>query len=112
MTREAGKGSTPRPFSIPHDEYVNRWEMIFGNKQEPKKEVDFIRESHYTVIKNTDIKVLSLFERDVLNNILDKISRHRRDIGKSPLSCVVVESDWPEYEKVWEMIEERVKNET
>jgi len=110
MTREAGKGSTPRPFSIPHDEYANRWEMIFGNKQEPKKEVEFVRENRYTVLKNTDLKILSMFEQDVLYNILDKISRHRRDSGKNPLSCVVVESDWPEYEKVWEMIEERVKS--
>lgn len=112
MTREAGKGSTPRPFSIPHDEYANRWEMIFGQKEEPNKKVDFVRENRYTTIKNSDLMCLTLLEFQVLDTILNKISQHRVDSGKKPLSCVVVESDWPEYEEVWEMIEERVKNET
>ncbi len=110
MTREAGKGSTPRPFSIPHDEYANRWEMIFGNTS--KKEVDFVRENRYTVFKNSDLACLTLFERQVLDNIRTKVSQHRLENGKGQFNCVVVESDWPEYDAVWEMIEERMKNET
>lgn len=27
---EAGKGSRPRPFSVSHEEWVNRWDAIFG----------------------------------------------------------------------------------
>lgn len=27
---EAGKGSRPRPFSISHEEWTNRWDAIFG----------------------------------------------------------------------------------
>jgi len=30
--------------------------------------------------------------------------------GHAFVDCVVVESDWPEYEKVWKMIEKRVAN--
>ena len=32
----AGKGSTPRPFSVSQDEFDKRFDTIFGNK--PKKE--------------------------------------------------------------------------
>jgi hypothetical protein len=27
---EAGKGSKPRPFSVSHDEWSQRWDAIFG----------------------------------------------------------------------------------
>lgn len=27
---EAGKGSRPRPFSVSHEEWSNRWDAIFG----------------------------------------------------------------------------------
>jgi hypothetical protein len=27
---DGGKGSSPRPFSIAHDEYMKRWDAIFG----------------------------------------------------------------------------------
>ncbi|URC22311.1 hypothetical protein CHUUTOTORO_02260 [Serratia phage vB_SmaM-ChuuTotoro] len=35
------------------------------------------------------------------------VTEHRLENGKTPLEAVVVESDWPEYDKVWKMIEER-----
>ena len=38
MTNEAGKGSTPRPFSVSHDEWINRWDAIFGRDLQDKKE--------------------------------------------------------------------------
>jgi len=34
---EAGKGDTPRPFSIPLDEYGRRWETAFGKKKKQKQ---------------------------------------------------------------------------
>lgn len=36
-----GKGSTPRPFSIAHDEYANRWDAIWG-KDKQKIEEDTV----------------------------------------------------------------------
>ena len=35
-----GKGSNPRPFDIPKDQFRDNWEAIFGQKKpppEPKK---------------------------------------------------------------------------
>jgi hypothetical protein len=36
---EAGKGSSPRPFSISEEEYARRWEAIFG-REDVEKIVD------------------------------------------------------------------------
>lgn len=40
MSREAGKGSKPRPFSVSHKEYGARMDAIFGEKK--KKRVRLI----------------------------------------------------------------------
>lgn len=32
----SGKGSAPRPFSVSNEEYANRWDAIFGRKEEPE----------------------------------------------------------------------------
>jgi hypothetical protein len=29
---DGGKGSAPRPFSVPKEEFNNNWEAIFGKK--------------------------------------------------------------------------------
>ena len=34
--REAGKGSSPRPFSVAQAEYEARWDMIFGRDKDDK----------------------------------------------------------------------------
>lgn len=41
--RSAGKGSSPRPFSVAQAEYEARWDMIFGRdsvagRDKPKEE--------------------------------------------------------------------------
>lgn len=36
---EAGKGSSPRPFSISEEEYARRWDAIFG-REDVEKIVD------------------------------------------------------------------------
>lgn len=37
----SGKGSAPRPISVPEDEYAESWERIFGKKQpEPRKDAE------------------------------------------------------------------------
>ena len=37
MNREAGKGSTPRPFSVAQEQYDARWDMIFGRDKGDKE---------------------------------------------------------------------------
>jgi hypothetical protein len=32
-----GKGSKPRPLSIPRKKFEDNWERIFGQKKEPEK---------------------------------------------------------------------------
>ncbi|QDH49049.1 hypothetical protein PHYNN_217 [Pantoea phage Phynn] len=73
------------------------------------------RELRYDVVKRKDLEaciaegVISEEENATLQTILEKLYKHRADLGKEPLECVVVESDWPEYEQVWSMIENRVQ---
>lgn len=31
---DGGKGSAPRPFSVPRKEFENNWDKIFGKKEE------------------------------------------------------------------------------
>lgn len=62
---------------------------------------NFKREERYTVIKH--------------NQLTEKQIQYMKDCifgeGIPTVECVVIESDWPEYNKVWQMIEERVKAE-
>jgi hypothetical protein len=37
MAHEAGKGSTPRPFSVTQEEYNNRWDVIFSRDKVSKE---------------------------------------------------------------------------
>lgn len=72
----------------------------------------FNREYRYFVIKRKDAKeALSRDERGLLNHLLGKVHDYRLGLGKKPLECVVVESDWPEYEPTWKAIEERMEQE-
>jgi len=77
--------------------------------------MNFERESRYIVIKNTDLEHaifkgwITQEELDTLDNILCQVRNSRYYQGKPTLDCAVVESDWPEYEVVWKMIEDRVK---
>lgn len=56
------------------------------------------REERYTVIKHKD---LTADDRSDLDQLIQ--SRHI-----PTRKCLVIESDWPEYEPVWRMIEARV----
>lgn len=68
------------------------------------------RENRYLVIKCKDaIEALTVEQREALSSIAIAVTAHRLNNGKQPLDAVVVESDWPEYEQVWGMIEARVK---
>ena len=69
----------------------------------------FTREARYVVLKSADaMKCLTVSEIIELRRIQAKVEEHRAEIGKPPLDCVVVESDWPEYEPTWRAIEARV----
>ncbi|WP_442801385.1 hypothetical protein [Serratia rubidaea] len=70
------------------------------------------RENRYLVIKFKDaIDALTVEQREALRDISLAVTSHRLNRGKPQLDAVVVESDWPEYEHVWNMIEARVKGE-
>lgn len=72
------------------------------------------REERYLVIKLSDVaKALELTHITqsnvtALEHIMSKLWFSRAQRGKEDLKTVVVEHDWPEYEKVWQMIEDRV----
>ena len=70
---------------------------------------EFTREARYAVLKSADVmQCLTVSELIELRRIQAKVEEHRAEIGKPPLDCVVVESDWPEYEPTWEAIKARV----
>lgn len=63
-----------------------------------------VREDRYIVVKLKDLQKIKedyWYELGYFWTILDALP---------PREYVVVESDWPEYEIVWKMIEERVDN--
>lgn len=69
-----------------------------------------IRENRYLVVKRKDIcSYLTKAEESQLALLTEKVAKGRKLDGKQDLNCVVVESDWPEFEPVWKMIENRVK---
>ncbi|MCV6612876.1 MAG: hypothetical protein OIF55_19135 [Amphritea sp.] len=70
----------------------------------------FNREERYTVFKITDLQEadnISPGDKEHLIHIESCVNAHRHNRDAKPLECVVVESDWPEYETVWRMIESR-----
>jgi len=70
------------------------------------------REDRYLVIKRTDLDAALEHMRpealDAFNEICTLAETLRRRRGKTPMECVVVEHDWPEYEATWAAIEKRV----
>lgn len=71
---------------------------------------DFVREDRYIVIKRDHLRC---YHDDNLNEAREQNLRaflEEREIDT--IDCVVVEADWPEYEPVWAMIEDRVTNPT
>ena len=37
MTRDGGKGDTPRPLGVPMEQFDKNFELIFGKKKTPKE---------------------------------------------------------------------------
>lgn len=71
------------------------------------------REERYLVFKNADVKRYLTKEAQIeLSQIASTITGARKGQRRGELQCVVVESDWPEYEHVWELIRLRVEKAT
>ena len=67
------------------------------------------REHRYYVAKTKDVeKYLSDEHQLQFDRLLTKIRIGRLNDGKADVQTVCVDSDWPEYETVWRMIEARV----
>ncbi len=68
------------------------------------------RENRYIVIKRADAKKhLNATEKDKLAALLASISDGRAIENKGDIECVVVEHDWPMFERTWAMIESWVR---
>jgi hypothetical protein len=69
---------------------------------------EFKREDRYAVFKVTDAqKYLNDSERKTLSMLHARMSLGRAIAGNPERKFVVIESYWPEYEGVWQSIEER-----
>ena len=67
------------------------------------------REERYIIIKIKDLEeYLPNCTRILLGEICNLINFKRHEDGKDKVKAVVIESDWPEYETVWKLLEERV----
>lgn len=72
------------------------------------------REKRYIVLKCSDVEAaashgfLNHYQMDSLVAITSRVTEYRQRAKKPLLECVVVESDWPEYEPTWQAIEARV----
>ena len=67
------------------------------------------REHRYYVAKKKDVEKYLPDEQQLqFDRLLTKIRVGRLNDGKSDVQTVCVDSDWPEYETVWKMIEARV----
>ena len=78
----------------------------------PEHKAEFKREERYLVLKISDLKGMVIPEEKInaLDQICNAVQLHRLRHGKKQfIKCVVVESDWPEYETVWKMIQDRME---
>ncbi len=67
------------------------------------------RDYKYVVLKRKDIHAaLTDDEQSLLHSLYWKVDDYRYKGGRPLLKCVVVESDWPEYEPTWDAIERRI----
>lgn len=70
------------------------------------------RESRYIVIKRKDVDAyLNADEKDRLCAICESVNGGRAIDNKPEITCVVIESDWPEYDDTWMAIAQRVDKE-
>lgn len=70
----------------------------------------FELEQRYIVLKRKDLSYLTSSQRLTLEDIgnLHNMKREAED-RRPELSCVVIESDWPEYAEVVAMLRKRIE---
>lgn len=68
-------------------------------------------EKRYYVAKLSDLKELTPEDLKTFNEICTKIEIGRGINGKKPFDAIVIENDWPEYDKVLEMLTSRIVRE-
>lgn len=71
-------------------------------------DVPFQREDRYIVIKRSDLDKLSPIDRDLALSGLERVNSIMAAWDCPARKCLVIESDWPEYEPTWAAIEARV----
>lgn len=69
---------------------------------------EFMREKRYFVLKLKDFAKLPEETKQEFAELADEVRQKCADIGIPNREFVVVESDWPEYDLVWQMIEARM----
>ena len=68
----------------------------------------FLREDRYIVIKRSDMEKLPIDQRRNFAGRCRALHEQMFIAGAPARSVLVIESDWPEYEPVWQMIERRM----
>lgn len=68
----------------------------------------FQREDRYIVIKRSDMENLPIDQRRNFAGPCRALHEQMFIAGAPARSFLVIESDWPEYEPVWQMIERRM----
>lgn len=53
---DGGKGSSPRPFSVPLEEFDNRFEAIFGKKKKAQQDADTVAEENQQTTESKEDK--------------------------------------------------------
>lgn len=69
---------------------------------------EFRREDRYLVIKRTDMDKADIGIRQGFQRNSRWLHDSMLKNGAPARSFLVIESDWPEYEAVWKMIEDRM----
>lgn len=69
----------------------------------------FQKENRYIVLKRKDLESLSPHTLAVLNSVLELVQHDLNSAGAPKREYVVVESDWIEYDVVWNMIQARME---
>ena len=63
---DGGKGSKPRPYSVPQDQFASNWDTIFGKKKQDNTGVS--KDEYYDILTTEDC-----FEYE------DKITRYNEE---------------------------------
>ena len=68
---------------------------------------EFEREERYIVVKHSDVR--SFWREDVREQFFAAVERlNEHNVRIPQRKYLVIESDWPEYEAAWQMIEKRM----